>query len=64
MPDENQDFLGVPGRYWYELKDRVSFQGAMLYVLTVVVVLLVLALARRGVLASWTDLFTVIRDGG
>jgi hypothetical protein len=61
VPD---DFTGIPSARWWELAERQRAQGWITLALVCVMILLVWALISKGVLSSWTDLFTAPRANG
>lgn len=56
------DFTAVPGDRWYQLRERVAFQGVALFAAIFALALLITALARKGIV-SWAD-FRVTPAGG
>lgn len=58
-----EDFVGVPKEDWLDLRDQVAFIRAAVLVLAILTVLIVWALARKGVLASPLDLLRMNGHG-
>jgi hypothetical protein len=59
-----EDFTALPTSAWFDLSETQRAHGWLLAAVVCVMILLIWTLVSKGVLSSWTELFTVPRANG